>query len=82
MIAGLIDAPGSARMNSFSAHAILRRYVRAVVPRSCFAIKFPVRRGDEPMVVLDTHLDWRFAKNVCPPPISFIARDGLNSCCG
>lgn len=27
------------------------------------------RRDDEPMVVLDTHLDWRFAKNVNLFPI-------------
>ncbi|KIK10098.1 hypothetical protein K443DRAFT_670728 [Laccaria amethystina LaAM-08-1] len=35
-----------------------------------------LQRGDEPMVVLDTHLDWRFAKNplvVSTPNIRFYA---------
>lgn len=27
-------------------------------------ISLPCCRGDEPMVILDTHADWRFAKNV------------------
>lgn len=61
------------------------------VPSSARMSSFPahaiLQRGDEPMVVLDTHLDWRFAKNPLvrgEPRIRFFAgaplrtQDGFN----
>ena len=38
--------------------------VRLWVPPLCRSMSLSLLSGDEPMVVPDTHLDWRFAKNV------------------
>jgi hypothetical protein len=38
--------------------------VRLWVPPLCRCMSLSLPSGDEPMVVPDTHSDWRFAKNV------------------
>jgi hypothetical protein len=61
--AGGMTLKRSARLTSFCAHAILQR-CEYFLPENSSLI---VRRGDEPTVILDTKLDWRFAKNVSVP---------------
>src|ERR1700730_9632739 len=52
------------RISSFCAHGLLQRSVFVLSIESKAEYLKLWLRGDEPMVVLDSHLDWRFAKNV------------------